>query len=541
MSNLRAPLLVGLVGVAAVVTLFLLFGTVRKDVVSEGKGYRVYADFEDVAGLAKSSRVTISGVPVGTMDNIELITLPDGSSKARVWLRMKDDVKLSAGTLGPDENLVNAATITRRSATMLGDYYLEISPGVGEVHLKDGDAIPNVVGESGLMAIAKKLEGATDIFPKIQQIADEVQIITSSLSNVLGGVEGEQRIRDVVDDVVRSADDISKATADIRAFVGHELGTEGKPGRFGNIVANLESFSADASRFSNRSVDDLSQTIANIEAITADLRDILAQPSQQDGDTKRIELAMERVEATISNLERASKAVAEITETVNKGEGTVGKLLKDDQIAKDTQHIVQDIGDLVGSFSRLKTEIGFRSEFNILQRNIKNYLTLRFVPDRTKYYLIELVWDPRGRTSTFERVTYTNDPRLPSVLTERVVETKEGIKFTLQLARALWLANDKVTLTGRFGLIESTGAIGGDLGFFNNSFKISADLFDFAADYYPRLKLLASNNFLNYLYITAGVDDVINSRGRDYFVGAGFRFLDADLKALLITAPTPSL
>ncbi len=355
MSNLRAPLLVGLVGVAAVVTLFLLFGTVRKDVVSEGKGYRVYADFEDVAGLAKSSRVTISGVPVGTMDNIELITLPDGSSKARVWLRMKDDVKLSAGTLGPDGNLVNAATITRRSATMLGDYYLEISPGVGEVHLKDGDAIPNVVGESGLMAIAKKLEGATDIFPKIQQIADEVQIITSSLSNVLGGVEGEQRIRDVVDDVVRSADDISKATADIRAFVGHELGTEGKPGRFGNIVANLESFSADASRFSNRSVDDLSQTIANIEAITADLRDILAQPSQQDGDTKRIELAMERVEATISNLERASKAVAEITETVNKGEGTVGKLLKDDQIAKDTQHVVQDIGELVGSFSRLKT------------------------------------------------------------------------------------------------------------------------------------------------------------------------------------------
>lgn len=37
MSNLRAPLLVGLVGVAAVVTLFLLFGTVRKDIVSEGK------------------------------------------------------------------------------------------------------------------------------------------------------------------------------------------------------------------------------------------------------------------------------------------------------------------------------------------------------------------------------------------------------------------------------------------------------------------------------------------------------------------------
>ncbi|HOI11500.1 MAG TPA: MCE family protein, partial [Myxococcota bacterium] len=73
-----------------------------------------------------------------------------------------------------------------------------------------------------------------------------------------------------------------------------------------------------------------------------------------------------------------------------------------------------------------------------------------------------------------------------------------------------------------------------------NTFNVSADLFDFSGDQYPRMKILATYHFLNYLYVTAGVDDVINARGRDYFVGAGFRFMDSDIKALLFTAPTPS-
>ena len=82
MNRWRAPLLVGLVGIAGVVAFVLLFGAVRQDVVRRGQGYRVHADFEDVSGLADSSRVTISGVPIGTMERIELVTLPDGTTPA---------------------------------------------------------------------------------------------------------------------------------------------------------------------------------------------------------------------------------------------------------------------------------------------------------------------------------------------------------------------------------------------------------------------------------------------------------------------------
>lgn len=540
MNRWRAPLLVGLVGIAGVVAFVLLFGTVRQDVVREGEGYRVYADFDDVSGLAASSRVTIAGVPVGTMERFDLVTGDDGGTRARVWIRMGGDVALYRGTVGPDGRMVNVATITRRAATMLGDYYLEIAPGLGGERLRDGDGIPIVVGEAGLMAIAKKLEAASDIFPRIQQIADDIHVVTASLSAVVGGVEGEARIRKIVDDVVLSAEQIAGAAADVRAFVGQELGSEGQRGRFGRIVANVEQFTSDASRLTRGSADDLARTIANIEAITEDLRDVLAKPASEGGDPGRLDSAMARIEASLENLERATGAVARIAETIDRGEGSLGKLVREDTVVEKAEVVIDDLGDLVSSVSRLKTEVGFRSEFNVFQRALKNYLSLRFVPDKTKYYLIELVWDPRGKTSTFERVTYTNDPRVPGAVAERVVEKREGVKFSLQLARALWFANDNVSLTGRFGLFENTGGLGGDLGFYKNTFNISADLFDFSADQYPRMKILATYHFLNYLYVTAGVDDVINRRGRDYFVGAGFRFMDSDIKALLFTAPTPS-
>ncbi|HPB99868.1 MAG TPA: DegT/DnrJ/EryC1/StrS family aminotransferase, partial [Polyangiaceae bacterium] len=137
-----------------------LFGTVQQTVVGKGEGYRVTADFDDVSGLVKQSRVTMAGIPIGTIDEIQLIVREDGSTKARVFIRIKPDVALYHGVVDPNGVLKNCASVTRRTATMLGDYYLDIAPGVGGERLQDGEAIPKVVGEAGFMALAGKLEEA---------------------------------------------------------------------------------------------------------------------------------------------------------------------------------------------------------------------------------------------------------------------------------------------------------------------------------------------------------------------------------------------
>ena len=127
-------------------------------------------------------------------------------------------------------------------------------------------------------------------------------------------------------------------------------------------------------------------------------------------------------------------------------------------------------------------------------------------------------------------------PRLPGAVTERITETKDDqVKFTLEYARryAFW--------TGRFGLMENTGGVGMDVEFFKDALKISADVFDFSADKWPRLKGSVMYTLFDVFFVTAGVDDVINQRGRDYFVGAGFRFTDKDIKTLLFTVGMPDL
>lgn len=534
-QRIRAPLAVGLVGIASIVVFVVLFGTVQSPVVKKGDGFRVHADFDDVSGLASYSRVTVSGIPVGTMESIDLVTLEGGVTKARVNIRLRDGIVLFKGLPGPDGRPVHAATITRRAATMLGDYYLEITPGAAGEHLSDGDAIPNVVGEAGLMALAGRIEKSADILPRMQQIADDIKVITGSLAGAVGGPAGEKRIEDIAANVAKSAESISAVAESIRRVVDGSLTTP-DGGRLERIAANVERISRDAAVVTAASADSLAASIKNIEAITNSIRDALGTPGGA-GQTERIADAVDRLNASLLNLEAATKSVANIARKVESGEGNLGKLVYDDGVMNKIEGVVDDVGSVVKSVSRLQTSIGFRSEFNLYQRALKNYLTLRLQPDKSKYYLVELVFDPRGKTSTTERLVLSNDPRVPAAYTERVTETKKGgVKVSLEMARrfGFW--------TGRFGLIESTGGVGMDFEFFKgDALKIGFDLFDFSADKWPRLKGALLYTFYDVFYVTAGVDDVINRRGRDYFVGAGFRFTDPDIKGLLFTVGTPSL
>ena len=530
MKRWRAPLLVGLTGMAATVAFVLLFGTVQRAVVPSGQGYKVYADFDDVSGLASHSRVTMSGIPVGTIDHIGLVTMPDGSTKARVFIRIKQEIVLHKGVLQPDGTARNGATITRRTATMLGDYYLEISPGYEGPNLGDGDQIQNVIGDAGIMALASKLERVSDLFPKLQKIADDVSVITGSVSAVLGGAQGQARLERIANEAQRIADDIAHMTSEVKRFVDGELQASG--GRVSRIVANLDRVSADAARFSAASADSLAASVRNIEAITAALREMVAEKG--DANTRA------KVEASLDHLAKAAENLARITQKIDRGEGTAGRLVNDDTIARKTEEVVTEVSDLVKSVSRLETYVGFHSEFMIHQRAVKNYFSLRFQPSPNKYYLFELAFDPRGKTSITDRVVSTSDKLHSGEYFERVTETTDSVKLSLEFARRWRPFKDIFSITGRFGLIESTGGLGLDLDFLKDSLHFAFDLFDFNADKYPRLKALWSWEFVKYVYVAAGIDDIVNSR-RDFFVGAGIRFSDEDLKAILMVAPRSSL
>ena len=530
LKGIRPALMVGVVGALGIVAFVLLFGTVQKSVVGAGEGYEVYADLDDATGLVSFSRVTMSGVPIGNISGISLVTLEDGRSKARVRIRLKPDVVLYEGEKQPDGTYKNGAVLTRRTMTLLGDYYLEISPGSAGRRLQDGDRIPNIIGEAGFMALASKLEKMGDITPTLQKIAGDLSQVTENLKAVYGGTQGKDRLLDITENLQSAVKEIASIAKGVGDFVEKDVTSEG--GRVSKIMGNVERASANLEKLTRENVESIGRVVQNIEVITEKVKVILSDSKNLQGD--KIDESLGRLRASLENLEEATKHLASIAQKIDAGQGTLGRMVNDDTLVKKTEEVVTEVGDLVKSVTRLETEIGFRSEFQIMERASKNYLTLKLSPSKKKYYLLELVMDPRGKTSTIERVTVTNDPSKPPVLTERVTETRMQLKFSLEFARRIGF------FTGRFGLIESTGGLGMDFEFFKDSLKFSFDLFDFGADKYPRLRTLVSFAFLKYFYLSAGADDVFNKQGRDYFVAGGIRFTDNDLKALLLVAPSAS-
>ncbi len=103
MKRWRAPFAVGLLFLAGLVMLVYMFRTVESDNSTSGDTYTVLARFDDASGLVKSSRVTISGIPVGTIASIRLD--PDNMRKALVAVRLERAIQRgsrSGSRLGED-------------------------------------------------------------------------------------------------------------------------------------------------------------------------------------------------------------------------------------------------------------------------------------------------------------------------------------------------------------------------------------------------------------------------------------------------------
>ena len=94
--------------------------------------------------------------------------------------------------------------------------------------------------------------------------------------------------------------------------------------------------------------------------------------------------------------------------------------------------------------------------------------------------------------------------------------------------------------------------MGADLHFLKDTLHLKMDAFNFSVAElrYPRVRAALRAQAFDHLYVTAGVDDLLNAQqrdlstqrliaGRDFFFGGGLFFTDDDLKSLLPSAPVP--
>jgi phospholipid/cholesterol/gamma-HCH transport system substrate-binding protein len=449
--------------------------------VSGGGGYTVHAYIHDATGLASRSRVTIAGIPVGTLVSIKL-----ENGAARLDVKVRNEIVLyDNGTLG------------KKSASLLGESVIVLTPGTPDNRkLRDGDEIRTMADEAT----------PAQIMNEVKEIADSVRAVASQLAKSIGTEQGGQNMRLILQNLADSTDALNKTIRENREVIADTL-------------RNVDQISRNAN-------PEMAQILENVRVITQDVRELMAAGGhgEQGG----------QVRDTVERLDQASKSLQSMLEhadsvagRIDRGEGTVGRLTKDDALINEVQGVAEGVNDYVSNLVRLQTIVGLRSDYNFLANTIKTYVELRLQPREDKYYVLELINDPRGFTSFTDTSVDTTNPNLPAHYRTITTTTTEAFRFSLQFAKRFG------PFTGRFGIKESTGGIGLDVHLLQDRFEIVNDLFGFSEEVQPRYRVYVSYEFVKHLWLLGGVDNVFLASERDYFLGLQLRFTDTDLKTIL--------
>jgi phospholipid/cholesterol/gamma-HCH transport system substrate-binding protein len=451
--------------------------------IGRGRPQRVVAEFKDVAGLDEKSTVRVAGVRVGKVGRIRV---NPQTGKAMVELEIDPGVELRRGAVPQIANL-----------GLLGEKYVELYPGPA-----GGPPLPEGAVLKGDVPVT---------FDEITRLARDIEVqikdISTNLNQSLGGPEGEERLRTIVENVRIITDDLRILVANNR-------------GNVDSTLANFKDFSAMMTKLVDR-VDRL--VASNEENVTqgiANIRDV-----------------SKKLEATTDNLNQ-------ITGKIESGQGTIGKLVQSEEThqnlndaLKEVKEGVKGLNTALGAVYRTRFDFGLRSEYLTNTSQAQGYFTLDIQPPQSpRFYRLELVTQPQGlrdETTSIDTITFPDGHT--EVVTTQSLEFKDKLAITALFG---WRWKDWVL---RGGLIESRGGAGIDYFALKNRLKFSAEAWDFdrPQDFAPHAKLTGRYYFSPSVFLTGGWDDFLNTSRNvaSFFVGAGIRWTDDDVKYLLGALP----
>lgn len=309
-------------------------------------------------------------------------------------------------------------------------------------------------------------------------------------------------------DVNQLVSDMTEISADIKAITANlrELAGGGENAPINRTVDNLEEFTRAIKDLTIRNSDNIDIIAANMAELTVELRRLIEQGRE--------------------DVTQAMDQISSITGKIDRGEGSLGKLVNDEETVDKLNESLDNLNETLGGFRKLETEIGFHTEYLAQSEDFKNYVSLSLKPAPDKALLVDVVTDPDPSPQHVERTTdVTVGGTTTRVSTDTSTINRDRLLVSAQLAKSFY------DFTLRGGVIESTGGVGLDYAYGPLGFRFSA--FDFSSRFgeRPHLKLLSDMSLTQNLFLVGGADDMINpAQKTDYFFGAGFRFVDDDLK-----------
>jgi phospholipid/cholesterol/gamma-HCH transport system substrate-binding protein len=484
--------------------------------------YFVY--FKDISGLSRKAEVKIAGVKIGWVESVTLV--PDHEMMVQAEVMINKDYQLYA----------DAYAIVRQDG-LLGPKYLEIVPGNPMTRrLEPGEALSKP---------SKAPVQVDEVLQKVKAITSNMEEITDSFKEAVGGVHGKEQLHDMVENMSRAAERLASFSESIDRAIG----------RNEENIDNFFAIGADLRRLADKIE---SQVVPSVQSGVDKVSHVLDRDFDRIATT--LETTAESFEDAALQARESLRNFNSVVEKIDEGKGLLGKLINEDDTYRDLKVAAEGLKNYFAKIDRL--QIVFDSHFETMQRPAENYryedskgyFDIRIHPTDDYFYLLQLVASERGFVTRKEIYRqYCNekgeliDPstlnlsdrdKLRFIYDKKKEKFYRGaVRFGLQFGKVF---ND---IAFRFGIFDSTFGVGIDFDIPFKSDKLrwvtTFEAFDLTGwnriqdRRRPHLKWINRVFMFRNIYVTFGADDFVSKHNASAFFGFGLRFGDNDIKYYL--------
>jgi ABC-type transporter Mla subunit MlaD len=398
-------------------------------------GYEVLTYFSSATGLEKRTGVRLAGVKIGYVKDIRL-----RDTEAEVVLSIEPSVQIRTDSQA-----------TLAALGLLGEKYIEIIPGTEGPICQPGGKIDSIPPR-----------GLEQLGTELAAVSGEIQETGRVLRDLLGSEESRSNLALILENLAAFASDLKAFSGTNSPAVnrGIQRGTEA-----------VENFDARVRALS----DSLDELVLLLKDVVAENRDTIREN-------------LEDIKALLEKADHSLGTLDETLNKVNRGEGTLGKLIQEQGLYDEAQKAVGDVQRAVQPVSSFR--LRGRLQFDIFTQpeQLKSHLALSVWPDEDKFVMAGLVQDP-----------FEDD-------------------FTFSLQGGLRLGD----VVARAGVIESRA--GGAVDYFalRDRLRFTFEAYDINRAQSPHFRFFSSYSPVSYISLLFGLDDFGLKKKRELFFGIAF-------------------
>ncbi len=412
--------------------LILFVGDVQE--LFKKPGYRVFAVFDSALGLEKNAAVKMAGIKIGVVKDITL-----EGRRAKVTM-----------SIYPHYRIPHGSRVTLASLGILGEKYVEIVPGKEDTYYE-----PEEIMES-LPPISFDQLGTL-----LLSMGEDVKRVSNSINNMVS--------KDLGPILRKTLENLQSLTAELDSLLKENRDSMHQSiQNFGQTVSNL-----------NQQVNEISR---GVQDTLGDVRGLM-QDNRND-----VHESLQKLKNNLDKLQQTLDSLNQTLNKIEKGEGTVGRLVNDPALYEETRKAVNRVREIGDSVSGLKPLGGIEGWYYEKDEKFKGIFWAGF--------------------SWHNRIIFS------AGLTNRI--TDDRILYT---AQGGWKFRN---FSVRGGVIESKFGAGLDFYVWKDRLSLSVEGFDFNRTPRPQFRFYGRVFPTKNLFILAGLDDFTLASNREFFFGLGF-------------------